>query len=83
MSFRRASIFSKISYRSGYHHMRIREGDKRKTPFKTKHGLCEWIVMPFGLCNAISSFMSLINEVLHPFLNKIVVVYLNDIFVYS
>jgi hypothetical protein len=78
-----ACVFSKINLRSGNHQLKIRECDILKTAFISRYGLYEYTVMSFGLTNALAYFMYLMNKVFMEYLDKFVVVFINDILVYS
>ena len=83
MQLSRARFYTTLNVRGAYNLLRVAEGDKWKTAFRTQYGLYESLVMPFGLTNALADFQHFINDALYPFLDHFCMAYLDDILIYS
>ena len=80
---RGARVYSKINLHTSYHQLRVRETDIPKTAFRTRYGHFEFIVMPFRLTNALAAFMDLMHRVLQPYLDQFIMVFVDNILIYS
>jgi len=78
-----ARVFSKIDFRSGYHQIKIKDEDIQKTAFRTRYVHCEYTVMPFGVTNAPGVCIEYMNRIFHAYLDHFMVVFIDDILVYS
>jgi hypothetical protein len=78
-----AKIFTKIDLRGAYNLVRVKEGDEWKTTFRTRYGHFEYLIMPFGLTNALAIFQHMMNDIFPEYLDHFIVIYLNDIMIYT